>query len=99
MPIGELSVKVTVKYFATLRKITGKEEEKIALRGTSTVKKLVDILSKKYGDRFSNYVDRQEKGDYLLFLVNGRNISVFRGFETKLKEGDSFVIMPALGGG
>ena len=94
-------MKVTVKFFTTLREITDKREEEIKSSKELTVGELLEQLSKKYGRRFMDYV-YDKKGNvqsYLQFLVNGRSITTREGFKTKLKEGDRVAIIPPVGGG
>lgn len=94
-------MKVTVKFFTTLREITGKREEEIKSSGNLVVDELLEELSKRHGRRFINYV-YDETGSvrsYLQFLVNGKSIATMQGFKTKLKEGDSVAIIPPVGGG
>lgn len=94
-------MKVKVKFFTSLREITGKKEDEIQSPRTIRVKELLDSLSKKYGREFTDYL-YDEKGKvrtYIQILVNGRGINVLQGFETKLKEGDTIAIFPPVGGG
>jgi len=94
-------MKVTVKFFTTLREITGKREEEIKSSEDLTVNELLKQLSKKHGHQFINYV-YDETGNvrsYLQFLVNGRSITTMHGFKTRLREGDSVAIIPPVGGG
>ena len=94
-------MKVTAKFFTTLREITGKKEEEIKSSGDLTVDELLEQLSKKHGRRFTDYV-YDETGNvrsYLQFLVNGRSITTMQGFKTRLREGDSVAIIPPVGGG
>ncbi|MGD8544343.1 MAG: MoaD/ThiS family protein [Candidatus Bathyarchaeota archaeon] len=94
-------MKVTVKFFTTLREITDKREEEITSSKDLTVGELLEQLSKKYGHRFMDYV-YDKKGNvqsYLQFLVNGRSVTTREGFKTKLKEGDRVAIIPPVGGG
>lgn len=94
-------MKVTVKFFTTLREMTNKREEEIEVSDPLTVKELLSYLSEKYGPKFVDYV-YDEKGkarSYLQFLINGRSITMLQGFETKLKDGDKFAIIPPVGGG
>jgi molybdopterin synthase sulfur carrier subunit len=94
-------MKVTVKFFTTLREITDKREEEIKSSKDLTVDELLEQLSKKYGRKFMDYV-YDKKGNvksYLQFLVNGRSITTREGFKTKLKEGDRVAIIPPVGGG
>jgi molybdopterin synthase sulfur carrier subunit len=94
-------MKVEVKFFTSLREITGKKMDEIQLQSAITVKELLTLLSEKYGEKFREYVYNKERKvqDYLSFLVNGININVLQGFDTKLKEGDIIAIIPPVGGG
>jgi molybdopterin synthase sulfur carrier subunit len=94
-------MKVEVKFFTSLREITGKKVDEIQLESTITVEELLIQLSKKYGREFREYL-YNEKGKvhrYLLILVNGKSTNVLRGLDTKLKEGDTIAILPPVGGG
>ncbi len=94
-------MKIRVKFFTTLREVTGKKEEEVESSTIITVKELLTQLSKKYGIEFTDYI-YDEKGDvrtYIQILINGRGIDVFQGLETKLKEGDVIAIFPPVGGG
>ncbi|HDQ07147.1 MAG TPA: MoaD/ThiS family protein [Candidatus Bathyarchaeota archaeon] len=94
-------MKVEVKFFTSLREITGKKVDEIQLQTAITVKELLTLLSEKYGKNFREYVyDKQGKvQDYLSFLVNGKNINVLQGFDTELKQEDIVAIIPPVGGG
>jgi molybdopterin synthase sulfur carrier subunit len=94
-------MKIKVKFFTSLREITGKKEDEIQLPSIITVEELLAHLSKKYGKGFTEYL-YDEKGDvrtYIQILINGRSINVLKRFETKLKEGDTVAIFPPVGGG
>ena len=94
-------MKVEVKFFTSLREITGKKTDEIQLQDTITVEDLLTLLSKKYGSSFREYVytkDGKVQG-FLSFLVNGKNINVLEGFDTRLKHEDTVAILPPVGGG
>ena len=94
-------MKIKVKFFTSLREITGKKEDEIQSSSIITVEELLAHLSKKYGREFTEYL-YDEKGKvrtYIQILINGRGIKVLQGFETKLKEGDTVAIFPPVGGG
>jgi len=94
-------MKVEVKFFTSLREITGKKADEIQLQNVITVEELLNLLSDKYGKKFREYI-YNKKGkvqDFLSFLVNGRNINVLQDFDTKLKQGDTIAIIPPVGGG
>ena len=94
-------MKVEVKFFTSLREITGKKVDKIQLQNPITVNELITLLSEKYGKNFREYI-YNNKGDvqeFLSFLVNGKNINIMQGFDTKLQEDDVVAILPPVGGG
>ena len=94
-------MKVEVKFFTSLRDITGKKADEIQLQNVITVEELLTLLSEKYGKKFREYI-YNKKGkvqDFLSFLVNGKNINVLQGFDTELKQGDILAIIPPVGGG
>jgi len=94
-------MKVTVKFFTTLREIVGEPQEQIELPEPVTVNELLRQLGKKYGEKFMRYV-YDEKGmvrGHLHFLINGKSITTQQGLKTKLKENDVLAILPPVGGG
>jgi len=92
---------VEVKFFTSLREITGKKVDEIQLQNAITVDELLTLLSEKYGKNFREYI-YNKKGDmqgFLSVLVNGKNINIMQGFDTKLQENDVVAILPPVGGG
>jgi MoaD family protein len=94
-------VEVEVKYYAMIRDKAGKKTEKVALPSKSSVKDLVENLIERYGDEFENYIYNNEKQvrDYLSFMLNGINVNSLDGFNTILRDGDTFSMLPPIGGG
>ncbi len=95
-------MKVKVKFFALVRELTGKREEVVDLEDQATVRALLDRLVKQYGDKFQEYVfdpKSMEPRVHVQFLIDGRNVMLMRGLETTLKDGNSFAILPPVGGG
>jgi molybdopterin synthase sulfur carrier subunit len=94
-------MKVKVRFFTSLREITGKKVEEVQLQGIITVEELLTQLSAKYGKKFMEYL-YNEKGkvyDYLSILVNGKSTNLLQGLDTELREGDVVAILPPVGGG
>jgi MoaD family protein len=95
-------MKVKVKFFALVRELTGKREQEVELEDSATVRTLLDRLVEEYGVKFRDYVfdpvSRQPRA-HLQFLIDGRNIALMQSLETVLKEGNSFAILPPVGGG
>jgi MoaD family protein len=66
-----------------------------------SVEDLINKLVNNYGEAFSKELFNEEgklKKIYRI-VVNGRNINLLNGFQTKLEDDDMVVIMPAIAGG
>jgi len=101
---GVSALQVSVRFFTTLREVTGKREETLRFKGneTITVNTVLGILAKRYGKSFFDYVYDRKTGDvkgFLQFLINGRSASTSDRLETKLVDGDVLAIIPPVGGG
>ena len=97
-------VKVSVRFFTSLREITGKREEILEFsRGEgATVEDALKRLGELHGKSFAEYVYDPKSGEvrgFLQFLVNGRNVTSNKGLKTKLSNGDVLAIIPPVGGG
>ena len=92
---------VEVKFFTSLREITGKKVEQVELQNTVTIDELVTVLANRYGKKFREYIydKRGEVQPFLSFLVNGKNVNTMNGLDTKLENGDAIAILPPVGGG
>jgi len=92
---------VEIKFFTSLREITGRKVDILQLKTIISVEELFSMLFKKYGEEFGEYVYNKEckVQDFLSILVNGKNINTLQGLGTELKEGDTVAILPPVGGG
>lgn len=93
-----------MRFFASLRELVGKKVECIEFQESeeATVKMVLKRLCQLYGNVFIEYILDRKTGDvqsYLLWLVNGRSITVLDGLETRLTDGDVLAILPPVGGG
>ena len=94
-------MKIEVKFFTSLREITGKKVDEIQLQSVITVEELLTLLSEKYGKKFRDYIYDKEgkiKG-FMSFILNGKNINNMQGLHTKLQDGDVIAFIPPIGGG
>ncbi len=80
----------TVKFFATLRQITGERETQVA---GATVAEVLNNLASAYQGKLQRYVKVST------VLVNNKNIRYLEGEKTRLKPDDIVSIYPPLGGG
>jgi len=95
-------MKVTAKFFASVREITKKSEETLDVMDGTTVGELLKILAERYGREFRDYVfeDKAETPrDHLQFLLDGKSVTIFEGVKTKLYDGCRLAIVPPVGGG
>ena len=61
----------------------------------------MNAIKKEVPELKRNLVDQQldDLGSNTLVLVNGMEISVLNGLETRLKDGDEIVLVPVVHGG
>lgn len=90
---------VTVRFFATVREITGAKSIEIE---ASDIKDLLNKLGQTYGKTFTNAVIDPGSGQLKRFyscMVNGKRIELIEGYQTKLKDKDVVALFPPVGGG
>ncbi|MEM3626831.1 MAG: ubiquitin-like small modifier protein 1 [Candidatus Bathyarchaeia archaeon] len=96
-------MRISVRFFTSLREITGKREETLEFQEDMvTLDSVLKKLAERYGKDFVDYVYEGQTGkvrDFLQFLVNGRSASTLKGLDTELANGDIVAIIPPVGGG
>jgi molybdopterin synthase sulfur carrier subunit len=95
-------LKVTVKYFASVREIAGKREEQLEVDDGATVETLLNGLSRMYGQKFTEYVFDEKTHairDHIQFLIDGKSAITLQGLKTRIRDGCQFAIIPPVGGG
>jgi molybdopterin synthase sulfur carrier subunit len=92
---------ITVKFVGAFRHSSGAGELEIGCRGLTSVIDLVNELVRKVPELEHSLIDQQlgNPGPNALILVNGREIGVLDGLETRLKDGDEVVLVPVVHGG
>ncbi|MBF7096664.1 MoaD family protein [Alkalibacter mobilis] len=94
-------IEITVKTIYSFEKyLGGKKSQKILLKSDSTVMDIIDILTSVYGKTLRDKLiqdGRPARG--MVYLLNGRTIMALDGLETKVDDGDEFIVMPPVGGG
>jgi MoaD family protein len=95
-------VKIIVKAFATIREAIG-EFGKISVEFPEqmTVKNLIEVLSRNFGERFNSEVldDNGLPKKTIKIFINGRDIEFLDGLSTILKDGDEVALIPPIAGG
>ena len=92
---------VTLKFLGALRHASGKEIVILDCRENVSVLDLVNLASAQAPALRRNLLDEQLESPKpnALILVNGREISVLDGLDTKVKDGDEVVFVPVVHGG
>ncbi len=92
-------MKIHVRVFGSLAQLLGRKHT-IILEGEATLKTLTNELAKKTGQTRHNYFGNFKiTGGDLAIMINGRNIAMLNGLDTKLSDGDDVVILPPTAGG
>ncbi len=100
-PTGEQSTfLVTARFFGPYKQVTQKRDVDVILSERSTLSMLLDVIINQYPSLKDLILDKHSKlGSWVVILINGRNMSIFNGLNTPLKEGDTIAIFPPVAGG
>jgi MoaD family protein len=93
---------VNVKFVGALRHITGKPKITIDYSTSFSLKELIEKLVQDAPEIKTSIIDQQTDGAIktnALILVNDREISVLKGLDTLLSDGDEVVFIPVVHGG
>jgi molybdopterin synthase sulfur carrier subunit len=91
---------VKVRFFTVLRELIGKREEEVLVHEGASVREVLDILSARYGREFSDYLfEGSRLKEHIQILLNGTNIMILNGLETRLGEGSTLAVIPPMEGG
>jgi molybdopterin synthase sulfur carrier subunit len=92
---------LTIKFIGALRHLSGKTQLTINFQEGMSLKELVTKISQQMPKLEKTFSDHQlnDSRSNALILVNGREISVLNGLETKLNDGDEIVFVPVVHGG
>ncbi len=94
-------MEINIRYSHKLREIVKKREEVVQIREQASLKDLLSLLSKKYGEEFEQYVysGLRGKGLPIVFLIDGKNVSQLGGLETALLNSCVVTMIPPIAGG
>ena len=92
---------ITVKFVGSLRHVSGVNQLALNRKAGCSVKKLVTEIAGELPELKRSLIDTQleDQRPNALILVNGREISVLDGLETRLMDGDEVVFVPVVHGG
>ena len=95
-------INVEVKFLGVFRQFSGRNRVLVKLEKPATVKKAIEKLTEDLSSAFKRALVDPELEDprpNALILVNGKEISVLRGLETDVEDGDEIVLVPVSHGG
>jgi len=94
-------VTLTVKFVGALRHISGKKQFSVNYQEGCSIKGLVEEIIREMPQLKHTFSDQElnDSRSNSLILVNGKEISVLNGYETKLCDGDEIVFVPVVHGG
>ncbi|MCW3995117.1 MAG: MoaD/ThiS family protein [Candidatus Bathyarchaeota archaeon] len=92
---------ITVKFIGALRHFSHKTEVTIDYQKGASIKDIATQLTQEFPKLKNNLIGNEfsEPQSNSLILINGTEISVLNGYETKLNDGDEVVFVPVVHGG
>jgi molybdopterin synthase sulfur carrier subunit len=92
---------IAIKFIGSLRHVSGTGELALSCKSYIAIRELMNEIIKELPELKRSLIDQQfgDPRPNALVLVNGREISVLDGLETKLKDGDEVVLIPFVHGG
>ena len=91
---------LTLKFIGAIRQISGKKQLTINHQESSTLKDLiVKLVEDMPGLKNIIGAGLGDSNSSSLILINGSEISVLKGLDTPLKDGDEIVFIPVVHGG
>ena len=92
---------LSIKFIGAFRHLSGKKELTINFQDGYSIKSIVDSISQEIPQLKRTFCDQElnNSKSNSLILVNGKEISVLDGYETKLEDGDEITFVPVVHGG
>lgn len=92
---------MTIKFVGALRHLSGKSSLSLDVDDGASVKSVVTLISQQIPALKHTFTDSDlnDSRSNSLVLVNGVEISVLAGYETKVSDGDEVVFVPVVHGG
>jgi MoaD family protein len=92
---------LNIKFVGALRHLSGKNSLTLDIQQDETIKSVVDAISQQIPALKHTFTDADlnDSRSNSLVLVNGVEISVLDGYETKVSDGDEVVFVPVVHGG
>lgn len=94
--------KVVVRSSGRIRELVGSREVEIQVKKDCTVRDALRLLAEERGKALENRIfdpDTNELRPHIRVLLNGQNLYLLEGLETRVKERDVIMVFPPAGGG
>lgn len=95
-------INVEIKFLGIFRQFSGRNRVLVKLEKPATVRKAIQKLIEALSPAFKRALVDPELEDprpNALILLNGKEINVLEGLETKVADGDEIVLVPVSHGG
>ena len=95
-------IEIEVKFLGVFRQFSGRNHVLVKLKEPATVREVIQKLTESFSSEFKRALVDPELEDprpNALILVNGKEISVLRGLETMVNDGEEIVLVPVSHGG
>ena len=92
---------ITTRFLGALRHVAGAGEIILNVKDDISIAEMLKEITRELPalNQSLNDQKHEELKTNALILVNGKEISVLDGLETKLKDGDELVLVPVVHGG
>ncbi len=92
---------ITVRFIGSLRASSKKSKLSLDFENAVSLREVVNTLIEEQPKLRRALIDPEldDPRTNVLMLVNGKEIGVLKGLETKLKDGDELVLIPVVHGG
>jgi MoaD family protein len=96
-----MQMRIQIHYLSLVKSYTNKSQEDINLQSEAKLSDLLDKIAEQYGTPFTEVYDptKKEMKSTFVAMVNGVLMDQLAGIETKLKDGDSVILMSLMTGG
>ena len=92
-------MKVKVRLFGDVSESVGSKHT-VEIDGETTVLNVTNIIQKKAGLTRGGFIGEfRVGGQDVAIMINGKNIALLEGVNTKLSDGDDVVVLPFVVGG
>ncbi|MEM3703497.1 MAG: MoaD/ThiS family protein [Candidatus Bathyarchaeia archaeon] len=94
-------MKVSLRFVGSFRNLTSKSKVKLELSEGAQLKEVIKKIVEKFPKIERALIDPElrDPRPNALIIVNGKEVSVLKGLETVLKDGDEVVFVPISHGG